>query len=578
MRNIQIAICVIIAVLALPAVKVKGADEFTKVPVLVNVLKGVVMSDADIDDMIKEANKILKQAKIQLEFDKDKNVKNDVNDTGNQDGEIQSGEEAKLDENGRKELDNKFGKGKGVKIYITNEIRDDPNRRGLAPHVKEKNGKLMAKPVIYLKKTTATKKSKGNDLAHECGHVFTLGCRHVIDKAAGRNADDTWHDPNDPNNLMYPYNPYAKDGNSITPIYIDRGGELTDDQIEEIKKGAKRLGKTKVAKKPKKGGSSAYVIANLQTIHGGFVDDMNDAIPQIAYADLGAGFLFAETPTSLLEISILTEGQFPVMANMLFSIYIDSDNNSSTGDDVGSFLGIDKVIDARLFENEFAALQTEAFLFDVYGTTNPEFLPGARLDRIAKILDSNDPCQPTVVTDYVDGIYIEVPLENMVFQGAVVPILVTSECFNTSAYDEAFFVLELGETGPKFQLENTLLAYGEPMGYNGSGFTPLSDVDILWDDSALCTVQSDASGNINGSLDLDTEPDYDDDHDYDYFFVTARDDTTGSFDFSIMELKQNPANLNGDATVDWIDFGLFSSDWLVFDWPASGFQIVVPCP
>ena len=48
-------------VLALPAVKVRAADEFTKVPVLVNVLKGVVMSDADIDDIIKETNKILKE-------------------------------------------------------------------------------------------------------------------------------------------------------------------------------------------------------------------------------------------------------------------------------------------------------------------------------------------------------------------------------------------------------------------------------------------------------------------------------------------------------------------------------------
>jgi hypothetical protein len=37
-RNIQIAICVIIAVLALPAVKVKGADEFTKVDACVKSL------------------------------------------------------------------------------------------------------------------------------------------------------------------------------------------------------------------------------------------------------------------------------------------------------------------------------------------------------------------------------------------------------------------------------------------------------------------------------------------------------------------------------------------------------------
>jgi hypothetical protein len=552
---------VVVMVLALPAVKVRAADEFTKVPVLVNVLKGVVMSDDDIDDMIKEANKILKQAKIQLEFDKDKNVKNDVNDTGNDDGNIQSGEEAKLDEDGRKELDNKFGNGKGVKIYITNEIRDDPDRRGLAPHVKEKNGKLMANPAIYLKKTTATKKSKGNDLAHECGHVFTLGKCHVIDKAAVRNADDTAHDPSDPNNLMYPYNPYDKDGNSI-----DRGGELTDDQIEEIKKGAKRLGKTKVAKKPKKGGSSAYVIATMQTIHGGFVDGLYDAIPQIAYADLGAGFLFAETPTSLLEISILTGGLMPVDASPTVTLYVDSDGNTATGEQFtvnagGSvFNGIDSRIDAQIWgDSVFATIS-------LVGGSGSKFLPGARLDRIAKILDSNDPCQPTVVTDYVDGIYIPVPIESLGFMGDFVPIYVTSDDFETSAYDEAFFVLELDKSSPKFQLENTLLAYGEPMDYSGSGFTPLSDVHILLDDTQLCTVQSDASGNINGSYwatfaeDMATYNDF--------FFITARDDVSGGFDYSIIELEGNSANLNCDTIVDWTDFAIFAAEWLSPDWPS----------
>ncbi len=556
--------------LASLAVKIRAADEFTKVPVLVNVLKGVTMTDEEIEDMIKEANKILKQAKIQLEFDKNKNINTDANDTGNQDGDIQSGEEAELDEDGRKELDKKFGKGKGIKIYITNKIRDSNSTRGLAPHVKEKDGKLTAKPVIYLKKTSATKESKGNDLAHESGHVFTLGKNHVIDKASGKNADSTWHDPNDPNNLMYPYNPYTKDGNSV-----DRGGDLTDDQIDEIKKGAKRLGKTKVAKKPKKGKSRAYSISDLPTIHGGFVDEMYDTIPPIPYADLGAGFLFAETPTSLLEISILTEGQFPpFLEYMQFSIYIDSDNDIATGGFFPPFNGIDKVIDIQLF-GQHPGDQAQAFLTDV-SSGDSSFLPGARTERIAKVLDSSDPCQPPDVTDYVDGIYISLPIESLELQGVAIPIYVTSDDFSTGAHDEAAFVLELADTGPQFQLENTLLPYGEPLIYSGSNFTPLSDVHILLDDTPLCTIQSDPFGNINGSFDLDWELTTEDMQSDDYFFVTARDDVSGGFDYSILELERNPANFNGDTTVNWTDFGVFANQWLEPDWPADGFKIICP--
>jgi hypothetical protein len=74
------------------------------------------------------------------------------------------------------------------------------------------------------------------------------------------------------------------------------------------------------------------------------------------------------------------------------------------------------------------------------------------------------------------------------------------------------------------------------------------------------------------------------------YFVTARDHITGSFDFSIMELEQNPANLkrcNDDMTdlayqyrtITFEDFGMFASQWLAEDWPVGVFKIVCPsCP
>ena len=545
------------------SVHVQADDEFTKVPLLVNVLKGVTADANDIADTVKEANKILKKAKIQLEFDKTKNIKTDVSDTDNNDGQIQLSEEKALDEAGRTELDNTFGKGKGIKVYITNKIRGSNNKRGLAPHVKKENGKLTAKPVIYLKKTTATKQSKGNDLAHEGTHVFTLGKNHWIDKAKGVKADDKWHS-NDPNNLLYAYNPYTHDGNSH-----DRGTKLTDDQIKEIKKGAKRLGKTKVAKKAQKSGSSAYEICDLPTIHGGFVDEMGETINE--YADLGAGSFFAETPGSELEISILTEGLFPVSPiNMQLSFYIDADNDPLTGDVIHTYQGIDKVIDVQLSGNHPGG-ETGAFILDV-DAGDAVFLAGTRTERISKIFDANEPAL-SLESDYVDGIHLSLPIESLQLTDVAVPVYVTLEDFNNGDFDETQFVWELLDSAPQFQLDNTLLPYGEPVTFSGSNFSPLSDVDILLDDQTLCTVQADGLGVISGSMDLDFQMPGELDSP-EYFFVTARD-VSGGFDFSILEFQHNPANLVEpfDDMVDFADFAFFALNWLETDWPQTGFDI-----
>jgi hypothetical protein len=112
-------------------------QKFAKVPVQIDVLKGVSVTDDDIQKMIEEANRVLKQTNIQLEFDKKKNIQRDWKDQGNNNNKIETGEDNKLDEAAQKEINAKFGAGKGIKIVITDEIHGDTNTNGLAPHAKK---------------------------------------------------------------------------------------------------------------------------------------------------------------------------------------------------------------------------------------------------------------------------------------------------------------------------------------------------------------------------------------------------------------------------------------------------------
>jgi hypothetical protein len=125
-----------------PRLRAQEETTFTEVPVLVNILEGVDVGDpgaADdaqfVEDIIKEANKILKQAKIRLKFDKGKDINTNFNDQGDNDDDVDSGEDTDLDKAARDELKDHTGKdGTGYKIVIANEIHANANTTGLSPH------------------------------------------------------------------------------------------------------------------------------------------------------------------------------------------------------------------------------------------------------------------------------------------------------------------------------------------------------------------------------------------------------------------------------------------------------------
>jgi len=559
-----------VIVIFFSAVQFAKADEVVKVPLKVNVLKGVEITDEKIKELVKEANKILKQADVAFE---DPNISRNVSDENNNDDKIQNGEDNKLDEAGQKELNDTYGAGQGVKVYITNQVHDNNNTNGCAPHVTEDaNGNLQGKPVIYLKNRPAdSDKEKGSTLAHEGCHVFTLGDAEIIDVNFiwpfwNITISDSNGHVNDPNNLMYPYGKYTKDGNSVP-----RGTGLTEAQKNEIKKGAKRhatRAKT-VTKSPRKSTAAPVHDVPVFFIHGGFVDDMFEPGIFNPFSDLGAGFLYAENPAANLQISLLTEGLYystvpPEMEFIMYMIAMNTDNDVATGVPMAGLPGADVWIQIRLYGHHPGGKVIAELHYPASGDAIN--LPFCSTQRISKIIDKTEYPEPPERIDYVDGVYLEVPMPLLKITANQIPSYVVSQNMQSGEHDEAGFTWQLYDySQPVFKLLTPRIEPGQLVDFVGHNYKPFEPVEIKIDGDIAAIVPAGPDGSIHGTIWLDPSFfvfDVDDEY-YDYFFVTAREAFGGREDFSIIELVPNVADIFADRVVNFRDLAVFADNWLI---------------
>ncbi|MHC4544275.1 MAG: hypothetical protein ACYSYL_07060, partial [Planctomycetota bacterium] len=155
-----------------------AAVEWTDIPVVVNIIDA---SDASkVDEAIKKANEILKQAKIRLIV---KKTNPDVN-VGNGDGNLTENEGDRAQKDGQTELDKVAGAGKGIKITIADDVwTEEPATNGWCIH---------GNPVVFVETDDAD--TMGNVIAHEIIHSLTV---------SGHSTDS--------NDVMYPYTPRGTD-------------------------------------------------------------------------------------------------------------------------------------------------------------------------------------------------------------------------------------------------------------------------------------------------------------------------------------------------------------------------------
>ncbi|MCI0548245.1 MAG: thrombospondin type 3 repeat-containing protein [Candidatus Rokubacteria bacterium] len=370
-----------------------------RLPTLINVLKGVTVSDSTLQDMVDRSNAILSQASICSDSGGG-NIIRDASDQGNNDGKV-SLAEMNGNNNGKNletacggELNRNFNGGKGIKVIMANEVLDP-----------ETGGANFAgvSQCVYL----TPEGDLGYKLAHELGHAFGIAPGAPI---GDEQVDETGHFGG-PENLMDP-----KSGG---------GTELTEGQIEVIQRGARRV--------------------SANTEHGGFTDDVGDVA--LRRIDLTVGTLFAESLSSDLEITIRVAGTHPAGSAVTerFELLLDTDNNSATGGVIGSHRGIDKVLRVALsgrFPFTPPNGSITASLRDVLtGAVTP--LPPGSVSRVPLIVERFSGPTPPGVLNAGDVIRQTVPMPALDLRVRAVPVIVRATDVPSSQSDEAAFVFQL---------------------------------------------------------------------------------------------------------------------------------------
>ncbi len=256
-----------------------AAEEWIDVPVVVNVVDN--SDSSGVADAIKKANEYLAQAKIRL-YVVDTNKPYNVGDNN---GDLTEDEGDDAQDDGEKEVEDKCGAGKGLKLTIADDVwTEEPNTAGWAVH---------GNPVVFVEPEADANKM-GRTVAHEFAHSLTL--------------DYDLYGPNDINSLMYGYT----DGNTT----------LDANEIEEIRKGARKRGHPYfiVPVNPSGGVAVPPGVDFSINAYGALLDDFGDLIvtggpsdPNLGFADIHSVSMFCGKPGQAdVELSIQLDGTFAV--------------------------------------------------------------------------------------------------------------------------------------------------------------------------------------------------------------------------------------------------------------------------
>ncbi len=520
------------------------ADDPKQVPVLVNVQKGVTISDDDIAKQIEEANKLLKQGNIKLRFDKGKDINRNFNDQGNNNDKIEAGEDKKLDPHAVKELDGHTGyDGVGCKICITNEIHGKPGTLGLAGHDPDS-------PVIYIKAGQSAKQG-GNTISHEFGHIYTLGKGHMVDDKDDADpsndvkADGNGHAP-DKGNLMHESAP---------------GTKLTEDQIAELHKGLKGHCRpsTWVGRAWRWVGDTLFSVGP-QTLHQVNVRE-TDPADQLGLAVNYAGASAGAATEQFLQV------------------LLDTDSDPLTGMPVprpdGTVAeGIDRLVDLHIVGDPEAGGMVEGVLVDGTAGGVPMRPLDVGFERVLRfedgLIDETYPWYDKVMTDLTEselGLAMPCVAEVLSFDPTVPGEYDTSE----------FFIDPLQPADGPFVWTpgGTTFLPGETIQVLGDGFyhnLPPGDGLIKLDDTLVGTFETGPDSFFDVFVTLPEGLEYGD-----YFLTaTAGDPTTGQkvlFGFTMLEILgmiRGPGDANLDGWCDTADYFAMSSNWFDGGLPEHG--------
>ncbi len=532
------------------------AETATRIPITVNVVKGCNVTDEEINEVVKEAGKLMKKYMISYEV---KNIRRDVNGAGT-DGKIAANEEHGVVTGSMNEIKNADGTYKGMKVFYGNELRQS-NYYGMAYHANN-GGHWYSVPVVFMKKRPGTDpnayKEKGNDLAHELAHSLTLVGKKKVSGTLSGVSDANGHltHPLDTNNLMY------KNNGGTPPYRVERGSDLSPEQIKEIKENAKRFGKNYVVTPSEEyyrrmHPQNVLIFNHLPRVL--WVDDPNETYMIDFHDDLAFGYFYAESVTAgLMDMVFHLAGAFPnsYNVNSLLSIELDTDNNSLTGD----ALGYDKRILVEL-NGQYPMVDASAQILNFDGSLI-DFAPVAMFQQTDALGDSTDPDinLPSELEPFTDTIFVQLSSEILEITADEIPVHLLLENLTTPAIDETAFVFNTQAVNePNMTLVVNSITPGENIEIVGNNYTPNEPVEIYLDEDLLDVTMADGSGNIDVNLP------YPSGYEFGRYFIAARDTMRSISDFSVLTLFHVPGDIDLSHEVTMIDFAYIANDWLIVE-------------
>jgi hypothetical protein len=383
-------------------------------------------------------------------------------------------------------------------------------------------------------------------------HILCLSAGHTVD--ANTIADSNGH-TKDPNNIMYPYNPWY---DPCDPNHLKgRGTGITPEQKKIIESGAIKIGNSKEVKEDKKGPTQKPPTVTPVPIKRGRWSDPIDT--SVAYDDLSYGFILSQMPFRDVHFYIVYGGLFtnPQYTTLKVWVYLNTDNNNVTGTMFAGLPGVDRRLELDVnFPSNY--VYKGSVTTKVYKTGEPDYttiVPGS-VETIGKVIDSSYEGMPPSVRENADGIHLNIPMYLLGNLADEVPAKIVSHDFSSGGHDEATFVWEVVDHNePVFELVNTRVYPGGMLHFRGYNFTPWSIVKIMVEDELIEEANTDSAGNFEeftffpGSLPFSG------------YFVTAQD-ISGRSDFSFVEYAPNIADLDWNSKVDFSDFAVIADNWL----------------